>query len=109
MGDWITATTRCFRAAIADGGIVLGLAVAGTAVVRKRDWFRRLTTARIMFSVVAGASVALLIERLALGAGRWGYGPQMPLIPRTNIGLVPVVQMIVLPLIVFRFAVGAHR
>ena len=109
MGDWVTATMRCFRAAIVDGAIVVGMALAGTAVFKRRDWFLLLSTARILFIISAGASVAVLIERLALGTGRWDYNQLMPLIPRTDIGLVPVVQMMVLPLIIFRFVARTLR
>ena len=71
MGDWITATTRCFGAAIVDGVILLGIAVAGAAVFRGHDWIRRLNIARALFSIVAGGIVAMLIEYVSLKTGRW--------------------------------------
>ena len=104
MGDWVTATMRCFRAAIVDGAIVLGIAVGGTAVFRRRDWCRRLGTARVLFIVVAGATIAVLIERFSLSAGRWNYGQLMPIIPGIDVGAIPVLQMMVVPLIVFHIA-----
>lgn len=104
MGDWMTATLRCAGAALVDGAIVVGIAVAGSAVFRRRDWFRRLDTARVLFSVMTGAGVALLLERVSLSAGRWAYGPSMPIIPGIEVGALPLLQMIVLPLIVFRLA-----
>ena len=102
MGDWLTATTRCVGAAIVDAAIVVGVVIAGRAVFRRWDWIRRLTAERILFTIAAGASVAVLIERLALRSGRWDYAPLMPIIPGLGVGLVPVMQMIVLPLLVFR-------
>jgi hypothetical protein len=107
MGNWVMATTRCFGAAIVDGGIVIGIAVAGALIFRSRDWFRRLGIGRALFTVVAGGSVAVLIEHFSLSAGRWDYGPLMPIIPLLGVGLVPVIQMMMLPLAVFRMARGS--
>lgn len=109
MGDGVTATMRCFGASIVDGAIVLGIAVAGTAVFRRADWFRRLNTSRVLFTVAGGASAAVLIERFALTTGRWGYGPVMPLIPTTDVGIVPVAQMMILPSLIFRLVARDRR
>lgn len=104
MGDWVTATMRCFGAAIVDGAIVLGIAVAGTAVFRRREWFRPLRIASILFTGAAGGTIAVLIEYFSLKAGRWDYGPLMPIIPSLGVGLVPVIQMMILPLLAYRLA-----
>ena len=60
-------------------------------------------------AVAAGAASALLVERLALDAGRWTYNTRMPLIPLLGTGLWPVLQMMVLPLLAFAFACGFRR
>lgn len=104
MGNWVVSTMRCFRAAVVDGAIVVGIAGVGAALFRSRDWFRRLSGARALFSVVCGGTIAVLIELFSLRAGRWEYGPLMPTIPGTDVGAIPVLQMIVLPLVVFRVA-----
>jgi hypothetical protein len=107
MGDWVRATTRCVGAAIVDGGIVLGIALAGAAIFRSRDWFRRPGIGRALFTVATGGTVAVLIEHLSLSTGRWDYGPRMPIIPLLGVGLVPVMQMMILPVVVFRMARGS--
>ncbi len=43
--------------------------------------------------------VAVVIERLALNFGRWQYGSDMPILLGLEVGLLPVVQMGVLPLL----------
>jgi len=109
MGDWITATTRCSRAALGDGAIVVGIAAAGAAVFRNRNWFQELRAARAVFTVVAGGSMAVLIEYFSLRAGRWEYGPLMPVIPYLRAGVVPVLQMMVLPVVVFAIVQTTKR
>ncbi|OOO00920.1 MAG: Sporulation kinase A [Chromatiales bacterium USCg_Taylor] len=47
--------------------------------------------------------VGLIVEWIGLRLGRWAYG-RMPLIPGLQIGVVPVAQMAVLPLVIFRVA-----
>lgn len=39
----------------------------------------------------------------------WAYGPRMPVVPGLQIGLVPVLQMLVLPPVIFRMAGAAER
>jgi hypothetical protein len=106
MGDWVTATIRCFGAAVVDGAIVLGIAAAGAAAFRQGDWFRQLDIARTAFSAATGGGVAVAIEYFSLKAGRWDYEPLMPIIPYLGVGLVPVIQLMILPLLVFRMARG---
>ena len=47
---------------------------------------------------ITGMSVAIIMERLALDVGRWQYGPHMPVLPGLEVGILPVVQMALLPL-----------
>jgi hypothetical protein len=53
---------------------------------------------------VAGMSLAIIMERLALDFGRWQYGPHMPVLPGLEVGILPVVQMALLPLLSVRLA-----
>jgi len=53
----------------------------------------------------------MIVEWVAVHlAHRWAYAAAMPLIPGLNIGAVPVLQMMVLPPVIFHL-VGAwtHR
>jgi hypothetical protein len=109
MGDWGTATRRCFGAALADGGIVVVMVVAGIIVFRRYDWIRDLGPAQIAFSAVIGGIIAVLVEHYSLRAGRWAYSSLMPMIPGTDVGTVPVLQMVILPLVTFRLVAGNSR
>ncbi|MGM0369667.1 MAG: hypothetical protein ACQEP9_04560 [Bacillota bacterium] len=39
---------------------------------------------------------SFFFEVHALYIGRWGYSSEMPLFPKTNIGLLPVIQLLIL-------------
>lgn len=41
--------------------------------------------------------VSAIIERYSLASGRWAYGPAMPVLPVLQIGLLPVLQMMIIP------------
>ncbi|MBI4085059.1 MAG: hypothetical protein HY432_00950 [Candidatus Liptonbacteria bacterium] len=43
-----------------------------------------------------GFVIAVAIEQHALLTGRWGYAPAMPIIPILEVGLTPIMQMMLL-------------
>ena len=101
MGGSFSGTWRCFVASLGDGVIVLALAVAGSLLFRRVDWFLHPGLAGYAFMAVLGVAVAVGIEIGALATGRWSYSNHMPLIPVLQVGLAPVLQMLVLPPLVF--------
>ena len=51
----------------------------------------------------AGLIIAVMVEWIAMsGLGRWSYTASMPLLPVLGVGVVPVVQMLVLPPVIFK-------
>ena len=60
--------------------------------------------------LLVGMILAFAVEMLAVHVlNRWVYVDAMPLLPGTGIGLVPIVQMIVLPAIIFLVASAILR
>lgn len=45
--------------------------------------------------VLGGLTLAVFIEKWALGTGRWAYDAAMPIIPILNTGLTPTIQLAV--------------
>src|SRR5205823_3456909 len=82
----------CARAA--GGDLVITAFVAAPFVVVLRRGHRAWPWAGM---ALTGALVALAIERLAVPAGRWAYGPAMPTVPLVDVGLWPLFQMMALP------------
>jgi hypothetical protein len=89
----------CTKAALGDVVIVALIFGLVALAWRDADWHRR-SLAPYGVSVLVGIAVAVAIERWALASGRWAYDG-MPLVPFTGIGLAPVLQMILLPPLVF--------
>jgi hypothetical protein len=104
MGGWLAATWRCLVASLGDSVIVLGIAGSGWLLFRRVDWFVRPGLKEYLMMTALGITIAVLIERHALAAGRWVYTDRMPTLPFVNVGLVPVLQMVVLPPVVFWMA-----
>ena len=87
------------------------LYVAGWTVFRRRDWFENPGRVGYSLMLVGGILIAVAVEWVAANVvGRWAYSSSMPLIPGLAIGLVPVLQMIVLPPAIFyAVAIWAKR
>jgi hypothetical protein len=58
---------------------------------------------------VLGAATAIAVEWAALAEGRWTYNVLMPIVPVVDVGLWPVAQMTVLPLITVELAAALRR
>lgn len=104
MGTVRTATWRCFVASLTDAVIVLALIGVGLSAYRHAGRF--VGSASL---VALGTLLAMAIEWSAVEAGRWAYNERMPLIYGTQIGIVPVLQMALLPLVVLHVAARAAR
>lgn len=96
---------HCFIASLGDGLMILLLFGFGWIVLGGRDWFVRPGVRGCAIIVAAGAALAMAIEWTAVHVlQRWTYTESMPRVPGLEIGLVPVLQMMVLPTITFRIA-----
>ncbi|MEQ1679597.1 MAG: hypothetical protein ABL983_01465 [Nitrospira sp.] len=60
--------------------------------------------------LTSGGALSVGIEWTTVHVLRWWtYDEQMPLVPLVNIGIVPVIQMLVLPPLIFRLVVIVSR
>lgn len=104
MGGWVYGAWRCFVASLGDGVMVLVIAAIGWLWFQRADWALRPGVAGYALMATVGVAVGILIERHALATGRWAYTERMPLVPVAHVGLVPVLQMVIVPPLVFRVA-----
>lgn len=96
---------HCIVPSLGDGVIVLAIFGAGSLVLRRWDWPDRPGIAGYALLFVAGFSVAVLVEWGAMHLlDRWQYTASMPQLPGVGVGISPVLQMLVLPPIVFKFS-----
>ena len=104
MGTFWEATWRCFGASLGDGLLILVVWLTGVIVFRSEVWFSRPSAGRLAFPAGVGLGLAILVETWGLEMGRWAYGPHMPILPGTSIGIVPLLQMTVLAPLTLRLA-----
>ncbi len=93
---------HCFVASLGDGLLVLVVYLVGWICLKRADWFRSPGWKRFAIFVPAGLTIGILVEWIAVHMlGRWAYTKQMPIIPGLDVGAVPIVQMVLLPLFAF--------
>ena len=92
----------CALAAVADAIMVL-LLYFGFALVYNKNpfWVQKFTALRIAVVALAGGIGAILTEMRHLSEGNWAYAESMPIIPIVNVGLSPVLQFMVLPVLIY--------
>lgn len=86
----------CFIATFGD--IAITLSVYGIVSLLKRNttWVTDLNVKDVFALTVISFFIAVWIEQHALFIGKWGYASFMPLIPYFNVGLTPILQMMIL-------------
>lgn len=105
-----TGWLSCFVASLGDGLMVLLLFCAAWLMTGARDWPMPARPRGYVTMMVGGAALAVVVEWIAVQVSHaWIYTEAMPRIPGTDIGLVPVLQMIVLPPLIVRIAAVFDR
>lgn len=70
----------------------LGILFVKVSYFRKRKWY----------ALIFGFIAAIIIEKNALGDGRWAYNSLMPMIPLLKTGLTPTIQLSLLSFIILK-------
>ena len=102
-------TLGCTRATFGDVGILVLAYTAVSIITRNRNWLHSPKHWMISIYLLTGLGITVIIEAMATSVPRewgwgWRYSELMPLVPGTNIGLVPVLMWIFIPLITLWFA-----
>ncbi|HEY9093053.1 hypothetical protein [Parasphingorhabdus sp.] len=102
-------TLGCTRATFGDVGILVLAYTVVSILNRNRHWMHRPTYWMIGIYLLTGLGITVIIERLANNMpyeSEWGwqYSELMPLVPGTDIGFVPILMWLVIPLISLWFA-----
>lgn len=90
----------CTRASIGDGLI----SVLAYLTVRYRDdapdWYRSPGKSQYVVYLSVGVLLTIVLEWINIYLlGRWDYSPLMPVIPGINVGIIPVLQWLIVPLV----------
>lgn len=84
-----------------DAVVILLMYWAAVLINRNLKWI--LNPQRRDYAVILGLgfSFAVLNEMASIYFGKWSYNALMPIIPILNVGLTPILQMLILPLFSF--------
>lgn len=103
MDNLGAAWWHCFVASLGDGLLVLFIFATGWAALRQREWFMHPDVRGYAVMLTMGVVIGVSIEWVAVHiAKRWAYTSQMPLVPGLGVGVAPIIQMLVLPPLIFR-------
>ena len=96
------ALWHCLIAALGDGLLVVLIFAAAAAAQGSIKWFVRPTAGAYAAMFGAALVVGFAVEWWGVRvAQRWQYSERMPVISGIDIGIVPLVQMLLLPPLVF--------
>jgi hypothetical protein len=91
----------CALGSVADTIMVLLLYFTFTIIFKNTLWIYPLKWQWIVVVVLTGGIGAVLSEMRHLSLGNWAYSDMMPLIPIFNVGLSPVLQFMILPVLIY--------
>lgn len=91
----------CALASIVDMLMVLILLFGFGLLYHNVFWIKRLTIIKVSSLVVVGTVGAIIAEIWHTARGDWDYAEAMPIVPYVEMGLLPILQFAVLPLIIF--------
>jgi hypothetical protein len=93
---------HCFMASLGDGLLVLGIFAMGWLLLRQQRWFVHPGVQGYGVMMTTGLVLGITVEWVAVHLlGRWMYTPWMPRVPGLAVGLIPVLQMLMLPPLIF--------
>ncbi|MBU1372654.1 MAG: hypothetical protein KJ712_03955 [Bacteroidetes bacterium] len=91
----------CVMASVADAIMVLLIFFGFSLIYKDSLWIKKIDLSKILFLIIAGGIGAVLAETRHLSIGTWSYAASMPIIPVITVGLSPVLQFMILPLLIY--------
>ncbi len=91
----------CALASIADAIMVLLIYFSLALIYKNAFWIKDINIQRSLILIVIGGAGAVLAEIRHVSQGDWTYDSSMPIIPIVNVGLSPILQLMLLPLIIY--------
>ncbi|MEO5991648.1 MAG: hypothetical protein ABIP68_08435, partial [Ferruginibacter sp.] len=94
----------CIFASVADVIMVLLIYFGFALIFKNTFWADTLNSKRIVLLIFTGGAGAVLAEVYHLSIGTWSYASSMPIIPVVDVGLSPVLQFMILPILIYRLS-----
>jgi len=102
-GSWFEFALHCIIPSFGDGLIVVLIFCVGWVARGRSDWADQPGWAGYTLMLITGFSIAVIVEWVGFyGLNRWSYTASMPLLPSLGIGVAPVLQMLMLPPVIFK-------
>lgn len=95
----------CALASLADVIMVLLLYLGLALIFKNPFWIKQLNWQRITLVILIGGIGAVLSEMRHLKLASWAYAASMPLIPLVKVGVAPVLQFMLLPLLSYLLSI----
>lgn len=105
-GPFIDAIRGCAQGTLGDAVIMLFAYWTVSGIDASRDWILRPSGRQLTLFVSVGVVITAVIEWLAIRGHwvqSWTYSTAMPVVPVIGVGLSPLLQWIVLPLLLVWF------
>lgn len=102
--SWRSTALMCTAASLVDVAITLGIYLVVALVLRRRLWGLGSSWRHYLAAALLGMAVAVAIERISVPLGLWSYSSLMPIVPVTEVGLWPMLQLTLLVPIAIRLA-----
>ena len=93
----------CFWASLGDAAVILFFVVLICLWRKRFNWINDLKWETVLVLMIFGGFVAVFLELWALEFGVWDYNNRMPVVPYFHIGLLPFLQMVILPALTIYF------
>ena len=90
----------CALGAVADAIMFVLLYFGFSAIVKNVFWIQHPKWYHVVLVILIGGTGAILSEIRHLSLGSWAYSDVMPIIPVVNVGLSPVLQFMILPMVI---------
>ncbi len=103
------STLFCTLASVADTIMVLLIYYGFALLYNDSLWMNRPGLNQLMILVFAGGAGAALAELRHIDLGTWIYSTYMPIIPGLKVGLVPVIQFMFLPAVIYFLALSFNQ
>ena len=91
----------CALASLADVLMVLLLYFGFAFIFKDAFWIQDLQFKRVLLLIILGGVGAVLFEMRHLLLGSWAYDKSMPILPFVSVGITPVVQFMILPVLIY--------
>lgn len=98
----LDTTLFCLAASFGDAVMILIIFLTVSFLVKNNDWLLNFTMKNTLLALIVGLIIAILVEQYALNNDMWSYDVLMPKIPLWDIGVSPILQMMILPFVVFK-------